>query len=120
MEIFREFTFDAAHRLDNLPPGHKCANLHGHTYHLTVHCDGPIDPRVGWVIDFAELKRIVHAAIDRLDHAYLNDIPGLEQPTAERIAVWLWDRIAPNLPTLTRITLRENTTSGVTYGGPDA
>lgn len=117
MEIFREFTFDAAHRLGNLPDGHKCARLHGHTYRLTVHLDGPIDPDMGWVVDFAEIKRITNDVIAPLDHHYLNDVEGLQQPTTEHIAIWIWDRLKPQLPLLNKIVLWENANSGCTYAG---
>ena len=117
MEIFREFTFDAAHRLDHLPAGHKCARVHGHTYRLVVHVHGEPDPLVGWVVDFAEIKKLVAAVLELLDHHLLNDVPGLEQPTVERIAVWIWERLKPDLPGLCKIVLWENTTSGCVYAG---
>lgn len=117
MEIFREFTFDAAHHLEHLPEGHKCARIHGHTYRLRVFLEGPLDPVVGWVVDFAEVKRVVEAVLEPLDHHLLNDVPGLEQPTTERIIVWLWDRLRADLPQLVRLELWENTTSGAVYAG---
>jgi 6-pyruvoyltetrahydropterin/6-carboxytetrahydropterin synthase len=86
IEIFREFTFEAAHRLPNLPAGHKCFRLHGHSYHVTVHVKGPIDDELGWVMDFGDLKAAVKPVLDRLDHYYLNDIEGLENPTSEVLA----------------------------------
>lgn len=117
MEIFREFTFDAAHRLEGLPEGHKCARVHGHTYRLVVHIAGEPDAAVGWIVDFAEVKRRVAAVLEPLDHHLLNDVPGLEQPTVERIARWIWDMLKPDLPGLCRVTLWENTTSGCVYTG---
>ena len=120
MQIFREFTFDAAHRLDHLPEGHKCARVHGHTYRLVVHVEGEPDPVVGWVVDFAEVKRLVMEVLEPLDHHMLNDVPGLEQPTTERIAEWIWHRLKPGLPGLCMITLWENRNSGCTYTGPSA
>lgn len=117
MKIFREFTFDSAHFLNHLPPGHKCANMHGHTYRLRVELSGELDPTVGWVVDFAEVKRVVGAVLDQLDHKVLNDIEGLEQPTAEVIAVWLWRRIKPDLPALSGVILWENPNNGVEYHG---
>ncbi|MEM8758506.1 MAG: 6-carboxytetrahydropterin synthase QueD [Planctomycetota bacterium] len=117
MEVFREFTFDAAHRLDHLPAGHKCARVHGHTYRLRVSASGPLDPKIGWIVDFAEIKALTHEVLEPLDHHLLNEVPGLEQPTTERIAVWLWDRLKPALPGLTRIELWENANSGVVYAG---
>ncbi len=118
MQIFREFTFDAAHRLDHLPEGHKCARVHGHTYRLVVQVAGEVDPVVGWVVDFAELKRLVLDVLEPLDHHLLNEVPGLEQPTTERIAMWIWDRLKPDLPGLCRVTLWENRSSGCVYTGP--
>ncbi|MEM9661049.1 MAG: 6-carboxytetrahydropterin synthase QueD [Planctomycetota bacterium] len=118
MQIFREFTFDAAHRLDHLPEGHKCGRVHGHTYRLTVHVEGEPDPVVGWIVDFAEIKRLVTDTIEPLDHHLLNDVPGLEQPTTERLAAWIWHRLHPSLPGLCKITLWENRNSGCTYTGP--
>ena len=117
MEIFREFTFDAAHRLDNLPPGHKCSRLHGHTYRLVIYVTGPIDPEKGWIIDFAEIKHATQEVIASLDHHLLNEVPGLEQPTTERIAMWIWVRLKPALPGLSRLTLWENANSGCEYAG---
>lgn len=117
MEIFREFTFDSAHQLDHLPEGHKCARMHGHTYRLRVYVGGPIQQPVGWVMDFAELKRATNAVLDRLDHRTLNDIPGLEQPTSEAIVQWIWRELKPGVPGLSRLELWENAASGCVYTG---
>ncbi len=117
MEIFREFTFEAAHRLPNVPAGHKCARLHGHSFRLTVHVRGSVGERSGWVMDFADLKAAVASVLDRLDHTYLNEIEGLENPTSEVLARWIWARLAPALPGLSRVTLHETCTSGCVYTG---
>lgn len=117
MQIFKEFTFDSAHFLPNVPDGHKCKVMHGHTYHLKVYIEGELDKRLGWVIDFKELKRHIHPVIERLDHHTLNEIEGLENPTCELIAVWLWHQIKPNIPLLYRIELNETPTSGAIYEG---
>lgn len=119
MEIFKEFGFEAAHRLPNVPEGHKCARLHGHSFRVQVHVRGELDPRLGWVMDFADLKAAVKPVIDRLDHYYLNEIEGLENPTSEVLARWLWAHLTPALPTLTRIVVRETCSSGCTYAGED-
>jgi 6-pyruvoyltetrahydropterin/6-carboxytetrahydropterin synthase len=119
MEIFKEFGFEAAHRLPNVPPAHKCARLHGHSFRVEVHVRGELDPHLGWVMDFADLKSAVKPVINQLDHYYLNEIPGLENPTSEVLARWLWARLQPGLPTLTRIVVRETCTSGCTYRGED-
>lgn len=117
-EIFREFTFEAAHRLPNVPTGHKCARLHGHSYRVAVHVAGDLHPELGWIMDFGDLKAIVKPIIDQLDHYYLNDIEDLANPTSEVLATWLWDRLIPRLPGLSAITVRETCTSGATYRGP--
>lgn len=117
-EIFREFTFEAAHRLPNLPPDHKCTRLHGHSYRVIVHVSGSLDPELGWVQDFGDLKTAWKPLEARLDHYYLNDVEGLENPTSEVLAEWIWVRLHPTLPGLTAVTVRETCTSGCTYRGP--
>ncbi|WP_223114718.1 6-carboxytetrahydropterin synthase QueD [Lolliginicoccus suaedae] len=117
IEIFKEFDFEAAHRLPNVPEGHKCARLHGHSYRFTVHVAGQPDPELGWVVDFAEVKRVVAPIVRELDHYFLNDIEGLENPTSENLAMWLWHRIEPLLEGLSAVTVRETCTSGCTYRG---
>ena len=117
MEISRSFTFEAAHLLPNVPADHKCRRLHGHSFHVTVQVEGPIGDSTGWVMDFADLKdacRPIHA---QLDHRYLNDIEGLENPTSEHIARWIWQRLAPTLPGLSAVAVRETCTSGCRYRG---
>ncbi len=119
MEIFKEFTFEAAHRLPNVPEGHKCARLHGHSFRVKLYVSGPVDPHAGWVMDFAELKRAFRPLHDILDHQYLNDIEGLENPTSENLARWIWKRLRPTLPQLSRVQVRETCTSGCIYQGED-
>ncbi|WP_328871469.1 6-carboxytetrahydropterin synthase QueD [Streptomyces sp. NBC_00287] len=117
MEIFREFTFEAAHRLPNVPEGHKCARLHGHSYKVIVHVEAPVGLETGWVMDFGDLKKAFKPLEAQLDHYYLNDIEGLENPTSEVLARWVWERLKPTLPDLSAITVRETCTSGCTYRG---
>lgn len=117
MEIFKEFTFEAAHRLPNLPPEHKCSRLHGHSYCVRIWVSGPVTEPNGWVMDFADIKAACQPVIDELDHRYLNEIEGLENPTSERIAQWLWQRIKPRLPQLSAVELRETCTAGCRYQG---
>ena len=117
MQIFKQFTFDSAHFLPHVPDGHKCKDIHGHTYRAVVYIQGEPDSRLGWVMDFADLKHILNPIIKRVDHKLLNDLPGLENPTCERIAIWLWDEIKPLVPQLARIELHETPTSGVIYEG---
>ena len=117
MEIFREFTFEAAHRLPGVPEGHKCRRLHGHSFRVEVRVGGEVDPGAGWVMDFAELKAAFAPLHDQLDHRYLNEVPGLANPTSEVLARWIWDRLTGALP-LTAVVVRETCTSGVVYRGP--
>ncbi len=117
MDIFKEIRFEAAHLLPNLPEGHKCRRLHGHSFTIVVHVSGPVDPHLGWVIDFGDLKKAFRPLYDQLDHHYLNDIPGLENPTSENLARWIWDRLKPALPQLTEVVVRETCTSGCSYRG---
>lgn len=117
MEIFREFNFEAAHRLPKVPEGHKCSRLHGHSYKVIVHVEAPVEPEAGWVMDFGDLKRAFKPIDAQLDHYYLNDIDGLENPTSEVLARWIWERLQPSLPALSALTVRETCTSGCTYRG---
>jgi 6-pyruvoyltetrahydropterin/6-carboxytetrahydropterin synthase len=117
MLIYKKFSFDSAHFLPNVTDGHKCKEIHGHTYKLTVFLEGDLVDDLDWVVDFAEVKRAIKPIIDSIDHKLLNDIEGLENPTCEKIAVWLWDKIKPQLPQLSRIELNETLTSGCIYGG---
>ena len=117
MQIWKEFGFEAAHRLPNVPEGHKCARLHGHSFRVEVHVRGPVDPTLGWVMDFADLKAAWKPLHELLDHRYLNEIPGLENSTSEVLAKWIWARLQPVLPGLARIVVRETCTSGCAYEG---
>ena len=118
-EIFREFSFEAAHRLPFVPDGHKCARLHGHSYRVEVHVGGEVDPLTGWVMDFWDLKAAFEPLRERLDHYYLNEIEGLENPTSENLARWIWEWLKPRLPALRAIVVRETCTSGAIYRGED-
>lgn len=118
MQVFREFKFEAAHRLPRVPDGHKCSRLHGHSYRFTVYVGGPVDAELGWVMDFGDIKEVVEPVVRDLDHYYLNEIAGLENPTSEVLAQWLWNRIAPDLGGLESIEVRETCTSGCRYHGP--
>lgn len=116
IEIFKEFTFDAAHRLPGVPSGHKCSRLHGHTYRLIVTLEGPVDPKTGMVTDFKNINVVVKEnVIDKLDHFYLNEVSGLENPTCEVLAMWIWHRIK-SLP-LKEIKVYETPTCGAVYRG---
>ena len=117
MDIFKTFRIEAAHRLPNVPAGHKCARLHGHSFAIELQVSGDIGADNGWVMDFADLKQAFQPLYDRLDHHYLNDVEGLENPTSERLAMWIWERLKPVLPQLSAVTVHETCTSGCRYTG---
>ena len=116
-ELIRTFRFEAAHRLPNIPHEHKCRRMHGHNYRVDVHVTGPVDPHVGWVMDFDEIRRIVHPVLEALDHQVLNEVPGLANCTSELLARYMWDRVAPSLAGLTAITIWESDNSRCVYRG---
>jgi 6-pyruvoyltetrahydropterin/6-carboxytetrahydropterin synthase len=117
MDIFKVFRIEAAHRLPNVPPGHKCANLHGHSFAVELHVSGTPDTRTGWVMDFADIKTAFQPFYDQLDHHYLKDVPGLDNPTSEQLAIWIWQRLKPQLPLLSEVVVHETCTSGCRYRG---
>ena len=117
MDIFKRFTLEAAHYLPNVPPGHKCGRLHGHSFAVELHVSGPLDPQLGWVMDFADLSAAFRPIFDQLDHRYLNDVPGLENPTSENLARWVWQQLKPKLPLLSAVVVHETCTSGCRYSG---
>jgi len=117
MDIYKEFHFEAAHRLPHVPEGHKCARLHGHSFHARILLSGNVGTDTGWVMDFSEVKAAFAPLHEQLDHRYLNDIPGLENPTSENIARWIWQRLISELPQLSAVEIRETCTSGCIYRG---
>jgi 6-pyruvoyltetrahydropterin/6-carboxytetrahydropterin synthase len=117
MDIFKEFTFEAAHRLPRVPEGHKCGRLHGHSFRVELYVRGEPSLDTGWIMDFGDIKTVFKPTLDLLDHSYLNDIPGLDNPTSEVIARWIWARLAHELPTLSKVVVRETCTSGAIYTG---
>ena len=117
LRLSKTFRFEAAHLLPTFPEGHKCRRLHGHSFSFDVIVEGEVDPAEGYLIDYGEIKRIGDPIVRELDHFYLNDVPGLSNPTSEMIAVWLWDRIQPHLPMLAMIRVNETCTSSCEYCG---
>lgn len=118
MDVFKEFTFEAAHRLPNVPAEHKCARLHGHSFQVAVHVEGPVGEESGWVVDFADIERAFGPLHAQLDHRYLNEVHGLDNPTSERLAMWIWERLSLTLAGLSKVVVRETCTAGVEYLGP--
>lgn len=116
-EIYKQFSFEAAHQLPNVPAGHKCARLHGHSFRVKVYVMDEPDTKLGWVMDFADIKTAFQPLYEQLDHHYLNEIPGLENPTSELLARWIWERLKPSLPKLSAVEIQETCTSGCIYRG---
>lgn len=119
MEIFKEFIIEAAHKLPHVPPGHKCGRLHGHSFRIEIHVRGSVDEKLGWVMDFADIKSAFKPIEEEIDHRYLNEIPGLENPTSEALAQWIWKKMKITLPTLSKVVLCETCTTGCIYEGRD-
>ena len=117
MELRKTFQFEAAHLLPHLPPAHKCRRLHGHSFKVEVAVEGECDAKLGWVMDYAEMVDAFKPIWEKLDHFYLNDIPGLENPTSEHIALWIWERLKPQLPLLTEIAVAETCAARCIYRG---
>lgn len=117
IELRKTFQFEAAHKLPNVPADHKCARLHGHSFRIEIVVAGECDPRMGWLMDYAEISDAFKPLLDRLDHYYLNEIPGLENATSENLAKWIWDRLKPKLPLLTEIVVAETCLSRCIYRG---
>ena len=117
VRLSKDFHFEASHVLEHLAAEHPCRRLHGHGYRVAVEVCGEVDPKTGFLIDYAELKRTVGPVIARLDHCHLNDIEGLKFTTAEHIAAWLWQQIKPKLPILSKITIHETASTHCEYVG---
>ena len=117
MKITQAFTFEAAHRLPNVPETHRCHRMHGHSYRVELTVAGPVDPRTGWVVDFFDMEAIFAPVLLQLDHYCLNEVAGLENPTAENIAAWIWQRTKDGLPGLSSVKVFETPMSWAEYAG---
>jgi 6-pyruvoyltetrahydropterin/6-carboxytetrahydropterin synthase len=117
VELRKTIQFEAAHLLPHLPETHKCRRLHGHSFQAEIAVSGACDPQLGWMMDYGEISRILRPFWEQLDHRYLNEIEGLDNPTSENIARWLWDRLKPELPQLCEIVVAETCTSRCIYRG---
>lgn len=115
IEIYKEFTFDAAHRLTNVPSWHKCGRLHGHTFKAILHYSGQICPESGWLVDYSDISSAFRPIYEQLDHNYLNDINGLENPTSENLAKWIWFKV--KTPLLVAVEVKETCSTGAIYRG---
>jgi len=117
VELRKTFQFEAAHLLPYLPETHKCRRLHGHSFVVDVVVEGECDPKLGWLMDYADISAAFKPVHDQLDHYYLNEIPGLENPTSENLAAWIWQRLRPRLPLLKEIVVAETCMSKCAYCG---
>ena len=117
IELRKSFQFEAAHLLPRLPKTHKCRRLHGHSFKVEIVVAGECDPKLGWLMDYAEISRRFRPIWEKLDHRYLNEIPGLKNPTSEEIAAWIWNKLKPKLPLLTEVIVAETCTAEAVYRG---
>ncbi len=117
VRLSKDFIVEAAQSLPNVPPGHKCAKLHGHTFTIEVCVEGEVNPATGWLYDHAEISRAMKPLVEQLDHSYLNEIEGLENPTIEMMAAWLWKKLQPSLPELAEIIIHETPSARCSYRG---
>lgn len=113
----KDFTFEAAQTLPGAPKGHKCRQMHGHSFKVEVSVTGEVDPVHGWIYDHARIGAAMRPLVEMLDHSYLNDIPGMENPTIENMAAWFWQKIAPQLPGLSEIVIHETPTARCSFRG---
>lgn len=117
VRLSKSFHFEAAHDLPTFPEGHKCRRLHGHSFRFDVVVEGEVVPEKGYLIDYGDIKQATEPIVKQLDHYYLNEIPGLENPTSENIARWLWVMLRPSLSILSAIIVYETCSSTCEYRG---
>jgi 6-pyruvoyltetrahydropterin/6-carboxytetrahydropterin synthase len=117
MELRKTFQFEAAHLLPLLPKSHKCRRLHGHSFQVEIVVTGECDAKLGWVMDYAAITEAFRPLHQRLDHYYLNEVSGLENPTSENIAIWIWRKLKPRLPRLSEVVVAETCTARCIYRG---
>ncbi|ALK09093.1 6-carboxytetrahydropterin synthase QueD [Blastochloris viridis] len=117
MKITQVFTFEAAHRLPKVPETHRCHRMHGHSYRVELRLEGPVDRETGFVVDFFDIEAAFAPLHQQLDHRCLNDVAGLDNPTAENIAIWIWDRVRPALPQTVAVVVYETPTCWAEYQG---
>ncbi len=120
VRLVKQFDFEAAHFLPTFPEDHKCRRLHGHSFRVEVVVEGDVDPAEGYLVDYGDLKAAIEPVRKRVDHYLLNEIEGLENPTSEMIAVWIWDQLIGSIPLLSEVIVHETCTSRCHYQGPDA
>ena len=117
VRLTKDFSFEAAQTLPKVPSDHKCGRMHGHSFTIEISVEGEVDPATGWFYDHAKISRAMDPLLQQLDHAYLNDISGLENPTIEIMCSWFWERLAPSLPGLAESVIHETPTARCSYRG---
>ncbi len=117
VRLSKTFSFEAAHYLPTFPEGHKCRRLHGHSFKVEVQVEGEVDPQTGYLIDYGQISLACEPVRQSLDHYCLNEIQGLENPTAENLARWIWEHLKPRLPWLSAVIVHETCTSACQYQG---
>ena len=117
VRLTKDYSFESAHTLPHVPVGHKCARMHGHSFKVEISVEGEVDPVQGWLIDHSDISLAVNPILEELDHNYLNDIPGLENPTFEVLAGWIWEKLTPVLPGLAEIVIHETASARCSYRG---
>jgi 6-pyruvoyltetrahydropterin/6-carboxytetrahydropterin synthase len=117
VRLTKDFSFESAQTLPKVPPGHKCGRMHGHSFAIEISVEGEVNPDTGWLYDHARISEAMQPLIAQLDHSYLNEIPGLENPTIELMAAWFWQKLAPQLPGLCKIVIHETPTARCVYRG---
>ena len=117
VRLTKDFAFEAAQTLPNVPAGHKCGKMHGHSFKLEISVEGEVDPATGWLYDHSCISRSMDPLLEILDHSYLNDIPGLENPTIENMCLWLWEKLEHQLAGLAEIVIHETPSARCSYMG---
>lgn len=117
IRLVKSFSFEAAHWLPTFPEGHKCRRMHGHSFKVEVVVEGDVAKEKGYLIDYGEITEAVEPVRLQLDHYCLNEIEGLENPTSEMLAVWIWDHLKEQLPMLDQIIVHETCSASCTYSG---
>lgn len=114
-ELKQHFQIESARFLPHLPKEHPCSRMHGHSFKIILTLVGDVDPKIGWVIDYNDIQAAMKPFLEKIDHRVLNEVEGLENPTSELLAVWIYERARKVLPQLTRVTIAETPLTECSY-----
>ena len=114
-ELKQQFRIESARFLPNLPKSHPCSKIHGHSFKIILKLVGPLDPKIGWVLDYQKISETMAPLLLRLDHQILNEVEGLENPTSELLAKWIYDQTLRIIPILKTVTIMETESTECTY-----